>query len=102
MNGPLAAAIPIINSFPPAKRFTSAGQLAGDAVTIIAGIAGVVAFIIIIISGIRMITASGDPKKLEGARNSVLFALIGLAVIALAFVILQVVQYMLKSKIPIT
>lgn len=102
MNHLLAQSISIKENFPPAKRFLTAGQLAGDAITIIASIAGVVAFIIIIVSGIRMITAAGDPKKLEGARSGVFFALIGLAVIALAFVILKVVQYILKSNIPIT
>ena len=49
-----------------------------------------------------MVTAGGDPKKLAGARSTIFYALIGLVVIALAFAIVQVVQYILGSKIPIT
>ena len=98
----LAATISIKDNFPPADRFSNAGDLAGDMITIIAGIAGVVAFIFIITGGIRMITASGDPKKIASASATLLYAIIGIAVAILAFVIVRVLQYFLKSDIPIT
>lgn len=49
-----------------------------DIVTIIAGMA---ALILVIVGGIRFVTSGGDPGNVKSARNTVLYALIGLAVI---------------------
>jgi hypothetical protein len=51
---------------------------------IIAIIAGVTAVIIIIIGAIRFMVSGGDPNAVAGARNSIIFALVGLLVIAAA------------------
>lgn len=56
------------------------------------GIAGFLSVIIIVISGIQFITSSGNPEAAASARNRLIFALIGLAVIILAFAILQIVD----------
>ena len=58
---------------------------------IIAIIAGLVAVIIIIVSGIRYMTANGDPKKAGDAKNAVIGALIGLVIIALSSLIIMFV-----------
>ena len=103
MNGLLAQAISIKDNFSPADRFPQgAGQLFSDIIRILMVVSAVGAIIFIIIGGIKMITAGGDPKSLASARNTVFYALIGLVVIALAFAIVQVVQYILRSQIPIT
>lgn len=51
---------------------------------LIAFIAGLAAVIVIIISGIRMITSNGDSNSVGSARKAILDALIGLVVIVLA------------------
>jgi hypothetical protein len=51
---------------------------------IIAGIAGVAAVIMIVIGGIRFMVSGGDPSSVANARNSIIFALVGLVVIAAA------------------
>jgi uncharacterized membrane protein YuzA (DUF378 family) len=51
---------------------------------IIAGIAGVAAIIMIVIGGIRFMVSGGDPSSVASARNSIIFALVGLVVIAAA------------------
>jgi len=51
---------------------------------IIAFVAGAAAVILIIIGGLRYITSAGDPEKAKSARSTVINALIGLVVIALA------------------
>ena len=58
---------------------------------IIAVIAGVVAIIIIVLSGIRYMTSNGDPKKAGDAKNAVIGALIGLVIIALSSLIIMFV-----------
>lgn len=51
---------------------------------LIAIITGITAVFIIIVAGIRFITSSGDPSGVTSARNSILFAVIGLIVIIVA------------------
>lgn len=50
-------------------------------------IAGALAVVMIIYSGIQFITSSGDPGKATKARQTLLFSLVGLAVIVLAYAI---------------
>ena len=54
--------------------------------------AGVVALIMIIFSGIRYVTSGGDPKAVEGARNTLTWAIIGLVVIVLAYLIINFIS----------
>lgn len=61
---------------------------------IIAYIAGAVAVIMIIVAGIKFITANGDANAISSARSTIITALVGLAIIILAgtmirFVILR-------------
>lgn len=53
--------------------------------------AGVVALVLVIISGIKLITSSGDPKQVEGAKHTLTYAIIGLILILLSFLIIQVI-----------
>lgn len=51
--------------------------------------AGIVAVVMIILGGIKFITSGGDPKQVEGARNTLTWAIVGLIVILLSFAILN-------------
>ncbi len=48
-------------------------------------VAGVVAVIVIIIAGITMVTNGGEPEAVKKARNMILYSVIGLVVILIAF-----------------
>jgi thiosulfate reductase cytochrome b subunit len=54
---------------------------------------GVVALFFIILSGIKMITSGGDPKQLEGARQTLTYAIIGLVIVLLSFFIISTIGY---------
>lgn len=51
-----------------------------EVIQIIAYIVGIASIIIIIISGLRMVLSGGDPNNVSSARNSILYALIGVAI----------------------
>lgn len=53
------------------------------------GIAAVIAFIYLVMSGINYITAGGDADKATKARTGILNAIIGIVVIVLAFFIMR-------------
>jgi Type IV secretion system pilin len=54
-------------------------------------IVGVIAVIMIIIGGLKYITSGGDSGNISGAKNTILYAIIGLVVVALAQVIVRFV-----------
>ena len=60
-------------------------------INIFSWIVGVVAVIMIIYGGFQYITAAGDTTKVGNAKNTILYALIGLVIVALAQVIVKFV-----------
>lgn len=55
-------------------------------------VSGVATAFFIVLSGIRFITSGGDQERVAGARKSVTFAVIGLSIIILSFVIIKTVS----------
>lgn len=55
------------------------------------GVAGLVSVAFIIVGGINYMTSNGDTSKIEKAKKTILYAVIGLIVSALAFVIVNFV-----------
>jgi hypothetical protein len=53
-------------------------------VNILSLVAGIAAVIMIIVGGLRYITSGGDSSKIAGAKNAILYAIVGLVVVALA------------------
>ncbi len=60
-------------------------------------IVGIVAVIMLIIGGIRYVVSGGDAKKVTDAKNTVLYAIIGLIICFLAFAIVNFVISALPS-----
>lgn len=56
----------------------------------ILGFAGALAVLFIILGGIQYITSAGDPKKVETAKKTLTYAIIGLIFIVLSQVILGI------------
>jgi hypothetical protein len=53
-------------------------------ITIMSIVIGVTAVIMIIVSGFTLITSGGDPQAVAKARNSIIYALVGIVVAVLA------------------
>jgi cytochrome bd-type quinol oxidase subunit 2 len=60
-------------------------------VNVFSVVVGVVAVIMIIIGGFRYITSGGDSNNISSAKNTIIYAIIGLIVVALAQFIVQFV-----------
>ncbi|MBR3248613.1 hypothetical protein IKF89_01110 [Candidatus Saccharibacteria bacterium] len=61
-------------------------------------IVGIIAVIMLIIGGIKYVISGGDAKKVTDAKNTVLYAIIGLVVCFLAFAIVNFVISALPSS----
>ncbi len=60
-------------------------------INIFSAVVGVIAVIMIIVGGLKYITSGGDSGNITGAKNTIIFALVGLVVVALAQVIVHFV-----------
>jgi Type IV secretion system pilin len=66
-------------------------QLITDAVNIFSAIVGVISVIMIIFGGFKYITSGGDSNNVSAAKNTIIYAVIGLVVVAMAQFIVQFV-----------
>lgn len=60
-------------------------------VNVLSIIIGVIAVIMIIIGGLKYITSSGDSGNVTAAKNTILYAIVGLIIVALAQLIVRFV-----------
>lgn len=61
-------------------------------------IVGIVAVIMLIVGGVKYVISGGDAKKVTDAKNTVLYAIIGLVIAFLAFAIVNFVISALPSS----
>lgn len=65
----------------------------------ILGFAGIVLFILLLLGGFKYITSGGDPKAVEGAKKTLTYAIGGLVVILLSFLILVIIEDLTGAKV---
>ena len=73
---------------------TVVGNVAQTAVSILAKIVGIVAVIMIIYAGFRYVTSGGESGNVSGAKNTLIYAIVGLVIVAISQLI---VHYVLNS-----
>lgn len=74
----------------PSELFGNTGVFR-QVTNVILYIVGIIAVIMLIIGGIRYVVSGGDAKKVTDAKNTVLYAIIGLVICFLAFAIVNFV-----------
>ncbi|MFA5004361.1 MAG: pilin [Candidatus Saccharimonadales bacterium] len=60
-------------------------------INVLSTIIGVVAVIMIIVAGLRYVTSGGDSNGVSGAKNTLIYAIVGLVIVAMAQFIVQFV-----------
>ena len=74
-----------------AQNGSSLDSIITNIINIFSVIVGVVAVIMIIVGGFRYITSGGESAGVTGAKNTILYAVVGLIVVALAQIIVKFV-----------
>ena len=74
-----------------AQAEASINNTLDNVINIFSVIVGIVAVVMIIVGGFKYITSSGDSSKVSSAKNTILYAIIGLVVVALAQIIVRFV-----------
>ncbi|OGM32718.1 hypothetical protein A2803_01535 [Candidatus Woesebacteria bacterium RIFCSPHIGHO2_01_FULL_44_21] len=67
------------------------GDIFGRIIGILIPVGGIVLFVMLIIGGFYFITSSGDPRKVEGAKSTLTYAIAGIVILACAFLIIQII-----------
>lgn len=70
----------------------SLGVVFKNVLNVIMGLAGFVAFIFLIVGGFKFLTSQGDPKALGSARVTITWALGGLAMIIVSYLIILLIS----------
>lgn len=86
-----ATPIPEVSPVTPTGDLTVEGVLS-MVIFWILGLSGGVAVLFLILGGLQYVTSSGNKDKAEQAKQTILYAVIGLIVIALSFVIVSFVS----------
>jgi hypothetical protein len=74
-----------------AASFTDLENMVKRLITAVGALAGVGLFIVLVLGGFNFLFSGGDAKKLEKAKNAITYAIIGIVVVAGAYLIIQLV-----------
>ncbi len=76
---------------PPGDSGAQVDELIVTAINILSIVVGIVAVIMIIVGGFKYITSNGDSGAVSSAKNTILYAIVGLVIVALAQIIVRFV-----------
>ncbi|MBQ3263959.1 hypothetical protein IJH06_02515 [Candidatus Saccharibacteria bacterium] len=68
-----------------------------DISNVVLGFIGIIAVVMLVIGGIRYMVSGGDSKKITDAKNTVLYAIIGLVICLLSAIIVNTVITVLPN-----
>jgi len=78
---------------PAEAKITDIGKLISSGISLVIIISGLLVFIFLVWGGIEWLTSGGDKGKVEAARNRIVSALVGLAIIAAAWALVRIIAY---------
>jgi len=84
--------------FPNPLLYDTFGDLIGVIVNFVFTLVLVIAPLMIIIGAFYLLTAAGDPKKIDTGKNIILYTLIGLAIILFARGLVAVIESIIGVK----
>lgn len=86
-------------SLNPNDSDTSIGAIIVRALNYLLPLLGGVALVMVIYGGVLFITSSGDPEKLTKAKQTLLWAIIGIIIIVLSYAIVVSLSKVIEGKI---
>lgn len=92
---------PLNVSLPNPLKAQSVEQLLNGVAAFLLTIAVPIATIMIIIGGFQILTAAGNPEKVQLGRKTIVYAVIGLAIIALFRVLMALLAMLLGANIKV-
>jgi len=94
-----AQAVDVVSPNRATVPFQNLGALVTNILAVLFFVAGLAAFIFLIIGGIQYITAGGDPKAAASARDRITGAIVGLIIVVAAFAIVLILERVFGIRI---
>jgi hypothetical protein len=79
----------IVEGIPTIRGFE---RVFSNVVYVLLGLAGIALFIMLVIGGVKLLTSAGDPKQKESASKTISSAVLGLVLVALAYLIIVIIS----------
>lgn len=76
----------------------SVGELAATIISILLGLSGIIAVIMVIVGGYQVMTARGNESQLKDGKKTLINALIGLGIIIVSYAVVQALTNYLINK----
>ena len=73
-------------------KISDLGEIFGSLVKSFITFAAIILFVFLLVGGFKYITSAGDPKALEGAQKTITYAIGGLIVVLLSFLVLVLIK----------
>lgn len=70
---------------------TTLSETIQNGINLVSIIVGIISVIVLIVGGLNFITSGGDSAKVTSARNTILYAIVGLILVAFAQIIVKFV-----------
>ena len=77
---------------------SSLNNIVRFALNLFSVIVGIIAVVMIVVGGLKYVTSGGDSQRVSGAKDTILFAVVGLIVVALAQVIVHFVLQKVQAN----
>src|SRR5258708_1989340 len=71
------------------------GNIFGTAINLLFVVAALMALGFIVYGGIKIITSEGDPKNIDAARKTIIYAIVGLGLVFFSYLIINVLGHFL-------
>ncbi len=84
-------------AFAEAAGVSNVESFIRNVITVLAGLAGLVATGFFVVGGFTYITSSGNPEQLDKAKRTLTWSAIGLAIVIAAFVLANIVTSIAKQ-----
>jgi hypothetical protein len=78
---------------------TALGKLVGGVLGMVFIIAFILAFVYLVVGAVRWITSGGDKAAMEGARNAIVHAIMGIIIVGAAWAVMSLVGQFLGLNI---
>ena len=85
----------------PVAKYSSITQFVNLFVPIIMIAAGFITLSMLLLGAYRYLTSEGNPEKISKAQSVMLYAVIGIILVAASFVLTKVIGFVLKVDMPL-
>lgn len=79
----------VVDEIPTIKGFE---KVFSNTLVTVLSLSAVILFVMLIVGGFKYITAANDPKAAEAAKKTVTYAIGGIVLIALSYLIISIIQ----------